>query len=216
MNTQAPRIILASASPRRRELLSTFGLPFDVLPSEVDESVDAATEAAGPAHVAEMLALRKARVVAASHPDALVIGSDTIVVLDGQLLGKPADTDAARTMLRSLRGRAHDVISGVAVVRGDHDLVAHTRTAVHMRGYTDEEIEAFIASGSPFDKAGGYAIQDEAFAPVERFEGCRCNVVGLPTGLLTMLLDAFNVRRAPPSVECPLCNPLDYPLEVGR
>ncbi|MQC17067.1 MAG: septum formation protein Maf [Chloroflexi bacterium] len=209
MNTQAPRIILASASPRRRELLSTLGLSFDVLRSDVDESVDAATLAAGPSHVAETLALRKARAVAAGYPDALVIGSDTIVTLDGRLLGKPDDVDTAFAMLRSLRGRAHEVTSGVAVVWGDRDLAAHERTTVHMREYTDAEIETFIASGSPFDKAGGYAIQDEAFAPVAHFEGCRCNVVGLPTGLLAMLLDAFHVRPSPPSVECPVCNPLD-------
>ncbi len=193
-------------------MLATLGLAFDVLPSDVDESVDAMTEAAGAGHVAETLALRKAQAVAAEHPDALVIGSDTIVVLDGESLGKPADADAARAMLRALRGRAHEVISGVVVVQGNRELVAHARTTVHMRGYTDQEIEAFVASGSPFDKAGGYAIQDEAFAPVACFEGCRCNVVGLSVGLLAMLLHAFHVTPSQPSVECPVCNPLD----VGR
>jgi septum formation protein len=108
-------------------------------------------------------------------------------------------------MLRLLRGRGHEVFSGVAAATGGRILSEHARTAVHMRPYTDEEVEAFIASGSPFDKAGGYAIQDEAFAPVERFEGCRCNVVGLPLATLRGLLASLGVRTARPAVECPIC-----------
>src|SRR5690606_23084398 len=99
--------------------------------------------------------------------------SDTVVALDGRMLGKPGDADEARSMLRALRGREHEVISGVAVVVDGREAVGHERTAVRMRDYGDEEIEAFIASGAPFDKAGGYAIQDEAFHPVAAFEGCR-------------------------------------------
>ena len=190
-----PRIVLASASPRRRELLAALGLEFDVVPSHVDETTS----------VAELLARRKAEAVTEVHPDALVIGSDTVVVLDGCILGKPGDAAEARAMLASLRGRSHEVVTGVAVtldgcVRSDHD-----RTSVHMRAYDDNEIEAFIASRSPFDKAGGYAIQDETFAPVAAFEGCRCNVVGLPLATLRALLAECGVETDAPSVECPVC-----------
>jgi septum formation protein len=197
------RIVLASASPRRRELLSALGLAFDILPSEVDET----TDETDPVRVAEGLALLKAQAVAALAPGALVIGSDTVVALDGVLLGKPADADEARAMLGSLRALSHRVISGVAVVLGEFTAVSHGITTVTMRAYADDEVEAFIASGSPFDKAGGYAIQDPAFAPVERFDGCRCNVVGLPLGELRRLLGIAGVETPVPAVECPVCAP---------
>jgi septum formation protein len=214
---QSPRIILASASPRRRELLTALGVTFEVAPSHVDEAVDAATEARGPAHTAEVLALRKAREVAAGQPGVVVVGSDTVVVLDGQMLAKPADAAEARAMLSALRGRPHEVITGVAVVLDGREAFDHGRTVVHMRAYGDAEIEAFIATGSPFDKAGGYAIQDEAFAPVERFEGCRCNVIGLPLGRLAALLATFGVETAPPAVDCPVCAPpAETPPETPR
>ncbi|MCK9495137.1 MAG: Maf family protein [Dehalococcoidia bacterium] len=200
----SPRIVLASASPRRRELLAALGVSFEVVPSEVDET----TEEREAVRVAESLARRKAEAVAAAQPDALVIGSDTVVALDGRLLAKPADAEKARGMLRNLRGRAHEVVTGVAVALDGRVLVDHGRTGVHMRAYSDAEIEAFIASGSPFDKAGGYAIQDEAFAPVARFEGCRCNVIGLPLGVLRGLLGQFEVETRAPDVDCPVCAPL--------
>jgi len=203
MPSQPPSIILASASPRRRELLATLGVTFEVVPSHVDES----TDEGDPAVVAKVLARRKAEAVAATHPGALVIGSDTVVVLDGRILGKPGDAAEAREMLTSLRGRSHEVVTGVAVSFGGRALNDHDRTVVHMRDYEDAAIEVFIASGSPFDKAGGYAIQDEAFAPVARFEGCRCNVVGLPLATLRGLLAQFGVRTTRPEVECPVCGP---------
>ena len=185
----APRqIVLASGSPRRRELLAALGVTFEVDPADVDE----ATEEQDPIRVAEMLALLKARTVAARRPDAVVIGSDTVVALDGRLLGKPADAEEARSMLRSLRTRAHEVVTGVAVIAdgpaGVIEHLAHSRTVVTMRDYADAEIEAFIATGSPFDKAGGYASQDPVFAPTASIEGCACGVVGLPVRTLRDLL----------------------------
>lgn len=204
MSPQPVSLILASASPRRRELLAALGVTFEVLPSEVDES----TDERDPARVTELLAARKAEAVArlaTMPPGAVVIGSDTVVVLDGHILGKPRDASEARGMLGLLRAREHEVFSGVAIATGGRVLSDHARTAVHMRSYSDEEVEAFIATGSPFDKAGGYAIQDEAFAPVERFEGCRCNVVGLPLATLRGLLASIGVRTARPTVECPVC-----------
>ncbi|MCK9486937.1 MAG: Maf family protein [Dehalococcoidia bacterium] len=203
----SPHIVLASASPRRRELLAALGLAFEVRPSEVDEGI----EDADPVRVAETLALRKARAVTEQAPDALVIGSDTVVALDGVLLGKPASAEEARVTLRTLRGRRHEVVTGVAVALGAREAVGHGRTAVLMRDYGDEEIEAFIASGGPFDKAGAYAIQDAAFAPVAAFEGCHCNVVGLPLGELRRLLATFGIETEAPSVDCPVCAPETEP-----
>ena len=159
-------------------------MPFEVDPADVDET----TAEQDPVRVAEDLALLKARTVAERHPDAVVIGSDTVVALDGRLLGKPADAEEARAMLTSLRGRAHEVVTGVAVIAGALELVAHSSTAATMRPYTDEEIEAFIATGSPFDKAGGYASQDPVFAPTASIEGCACGVVGLPLRVTRDLL----------------------------
>jgi len=199
------RIILASASPRRRELLATLGLTFEVAPSDVDE----ATAESDPVRVAEGLALRKARAIAAREPDAIVIGSDTVVALDGRLLGKPVDAAEARAMLTALRAATHEVITGVAVIHRDATAAAHSLTRVTMRPYTDTEIEAFIASGSPFDKAGGYAIQDPDFHPVESFEGCECNVIGLPVAELRRLLRAVGVETARPAVPCPVCRAED-------
>ena len=196
-----PTIVLASASPRRRELLAALGLPFEVLPSSVDET----TEMTDVVWIAEDLALRKARAVAAERPDAVVIGSDTVVALDGRPLGKPEDEAEAWAMLRALRARPHEVVTAVAVAHGGRFAVGHDLTDVWMRDYPDEAIAAFIASGSPFDKAGAYAIQDEAFAPVERFEGCRCNVIGLPLALLRRLLGESGISTPFPDVECPLC-----------
>jgi septum formation protein len=197
--TPSPRpIVLASGSPRRRELLAALGVTYEVDPADVDEE----TPEQDPVRVAEDLALLKARTVAARHPDALVIGSDTVVALDGRLLGKPADADEAREMLRSLRAGAHQVVTGVAVIAGGPsgriERVAHSSTAVTMRDYTDAEIEAFIATGSPFDKAGGYASQDPVFAPTAGMEGCACGVVGLPLWTLRALLRDAGCETPPP------------------
>ncbi len=192
----SPRLVLASASPRRRELLTALGVPFAVRAADVPEEL--------PPHVpvpslAEGLALAKARAVARDEPRTVVLAADTIVVLDGRPLGKPADAEEARQMLRALRGRAHEVVTGVAVVSPEHAArVDHARTLVYMRCYTDSEIEVYIASGDPFDKAGAYAIQHPEFRPVARIEGCYCNVVGLPLWTVRRLLAA-----AAPSLPVP-------------
>lgn len=182
-------------------MLAALDVAFEVVPSDVDES----TEERDPGAAAEALARRKAEAVAAEHQGALVIGSDTIVALDGRMLGKPGDAAEARAMLRALRGRPHEVVTGVAAILDGRAESSRAWTTVHMRPYPDEAIEAFIATGSPFDKAGGYAIQDAAFAPVERFEGCRCAVIGLPLGLLRTLLARFDIETRRPDVECPVC-----------
>lgn len=169
-------LILASQSPRRRELLERAGFRFLVRPAEVDESW---REGEDPEAHVRRLAREKARAVAASQQE-IVLGADTVVVLDGEILGKPADAADARRMLELLSGREHCVFTGVCLKRGDLELVEAERTLVRFARLEDEEIRAYVDSGEPMDKAGAYAIQGLASKFVERIEGCYFNVVGLP------------------------------------
>jgi septum formation protein len=186
-----PVVILASASSRRRELLGRICAEFRVVPSGIEEVLEGAPT---PAAVAA-LALAKARAVAGRVGEGIVLGADTVVVIDGDALGKPADRDAARAMLRRLRGRAHEVITGVAVVdaaSGRSEATA-VLTRVVMADVSDAELEAYVASGEPLDKAGGYAIQGGGAALVAGFAGSYSNVVGLPLRTTATLLSAFGV-----------------------
>ena len=201
------RLILASASPRRRELLACLGIPFEVTQPRIDEGASGR-----PERVARRLAVAKARAVAARRPEATVLAADTVVAYRGELLGKPRDAVEARGMLRHLRGRTHRVVTAVAVLapRRRRPLVAHALTRVTMRRYTDEEIEASIARGDPFDKAGAYAIQDPRLAPVESYSGCYCNVVGLPLWTTVELLrragvDITRIPEAAMPLQCGGC-----------
>lgn len=169
-------LVVASTSPRRRELLASLGLRFFVAPSDVDEA--ALARGRGPADAAVHLALAKAR--ACNRPEAIVLAADTMVVLDGRVLGKPAGAEEAAGMLASLRARVHRVLTGVAVVAPAGESTAVVDSDVRMRDYADAEIAAYVASGDAFDKAGGYGIQSESFRPVEAISGCWCNVMGLP------------------------------------
>lgn len=180
-------LVLASASPRRRELLGRLGLPFAVEVSGVDET-PLAGEA--PEALAVRLALAKARDVAARHTHGLVIGADTVVARDGRLFGKPTGPDDAVAMLRALRGGPHLVVTGLAVVRAA-DGAARTSAVpatVTMRPYSDEEIAAYVATGEPLDKAGAYGAQGEAARLIERVDGPFLTVVGLPLDELRPLL----------------------------
>ncbi len=172
-------IVLASASPRRREILSRLGLAFQVLPAAVDESVLPGEDTDLGAW---RLALAKAEATAALTGRGVIVAADTLVVDQGEALGKPAGPGAAIAMLQRLRGREHQVITGLAILDldGRRGYISTTRTRVWMRPYTDEEIAAYVAAGEPFDKAGAYAIQSPDFRPVARNEGCYLNVVGLP------------------------------------
>ncbi|MBM3946415.1 MAG: septum formation protein Maf [SAR202 cluster bacterium] len=208
-----PRLlILASASPRRRDLLQVLGVPFTVAPSSVDEShADDGDD--GPEAYVAGLALAKAMDVASGCPgDGLVIGADTTVALDGMRLGKPASPAEARGMLVALRGRTHEVFTGLAVMDGrtGRHSVTVERSRVAMRDYSDRELEAYVASGGPFDKAGGYAIQDSTFRPALRVEGCVFNVVGLPLCRLPRILDQFGLSSPASLVfgdgECRICS----------
>lgn len=186
-----PALVLASASPRRRQLLGLLGVPFAVSAVDLDETP---RPGEAPDALAARLARAKAHQAARAHPDRAVLAADTVVALGTELLGKPADAAEARAMLRLLRGRPHRVLTGLAVVR-DRRLVWEglTETAVWMRAYADEEVERYIASGRPFDKAGGYGIQDVDFRPVARITGCYPNVVGLPLCETARALEAAQV-----------------------
>jgi septum formation protein len=184
LGPQSSSLVLASASPRRRELLAALGVPFRVESADIDERIE---PGADPAAAAVRLAHEKAAAVRERLPAATILGADTIVVLDGHILGKPADAAEATAMLLALRGRSHTVITGVALLLGTIERFAAPASTVWMRDYTDAEIARSIAAGTPFDKAGAYAIQDTAFRPVQRLDGCYCNVMGLPL---------WTVRRA--------------------
>lgn len=179
-------IVLASASPRRRELLERAGLAFQVRVSPAEEIHDASIV---PETLCEMNAELKARAVAAEQPGAAVIGADTLVFIDGEPLGKPADLDEARSMLRRLSGRAHRVCTGVCVIfPGGRKRVFHATTEVVFRVLDDAAIERYLAVANPLDKAGAYGIQESGELIVERISGSYENVMGLP---VEMVLDAL-------------------------
>ena len=197
-------IVLASASPRRRELLMRLGRQFTVAPAHIDETPRSGET---PYECAVRLAMTKARVAAgaaakalggtggreAAAPEPLALGADTVVVLDGAALGKPVGPDEAINFLQRLRGREHEVATAVALAdpASGRVLVGLDRTRVWMRDYTEAEIRDYVASGDAADKAGAYAIQSPSFAPVARIEGSYWNVVGLPLDLTSRLLAAF-------------------------
>lgn len=190
--------ILASSSPRRAEMLRALGIPFSVLKPQIDEQ---RRDGESALDYVRRLSIEKAEAVAAQYSaqpglqTATILAADTVVILaadtlgiidDGDVLEKPADAVEARAMLERLRGRGHVVCTAVTLLRVAQDQAPWQytevrRTDVHMRDYSDAEIDAYIASGDPFDKAGGYAIQSESFHPVAQIVGCYSNVVGLPT-----------------------------------
>ena len=198
------KLVLASASPRRHALLAALGFDFDVVPSEVDEASFAGTR---PDTLVRRIARAKAEDVASRLPEATVLAADTIVVLRGEVLNKPRDTDKARDMLDRLRDHSHRVITAVCLKPAARRArIEHVTTHVLMRPYGPQEIAASIARGDPFDKAGAYAIQDPLFAPVASYEGCYCNVVGLPLWTaLRMLMQAGVVPVRDGSMP-PACN----------
>lgn len=184
------KIILASASPRRRELLATVGCDFEVIVSDADETLEAGTP---PSDAVEELARRKCAAVAALHPDRVVLAADTLVALDGDVLGKPADAADAAAMLHRLSGRENVVHTGVAVARGGRVLSAVETTRVKFRELSDGEIERYVASGEPLDKAGAYGIQAKGALLAEAIHGDYFNVVGLPLVLSARLLAEFDI-----------------------
>ncbi|MCH8815363.1 MAG: septum formation protein Maf [Chloroflexi bacterium] len=210
-------IVLASASPRRRDLFSKLGLPFEVRPVNITEDVP---DGVRPDVTVRKLARIKAESARLRDSQATIVAADTVVVLDGRILGKPGDPDEAREMLRALRDRWHKVITAVAFLpeRKSSPLIRHPVTAVRMRNYSDDEIDASITRGDPFDKAGAYGIQDPVLQPVASYEtepggvrGCYCNVVGLSLWVTMEMLrkvgvavDARVEQLLPQCADCPL------------
>ena len=186
-------IILASASPRRQELLASLGLSFEIKISDVDESMD---DQMSPVQQVEQLAERKARAVAAQLNQGLVIGADTLVVLNQSVLGKPADRQEAMEMIERLQGRSHEVFTGLAVmdVATGKTVVTHQVTAVRFKPMTAEEIERYVDTGESYDKAGAYAVQGKASIFIDSIRGCYFNIVGLPVAKLADVLKLFGVQ----------------------
>lgn len=195
-------IVLASSSPRRRVLFALLGLPFHAVDPQVDESP---LEGENPKRTALRLASAKAQEAALSHQLAIIVAADTLVILGERILGKPRDGDEAVAILKALREKKHRVISGVIVLdaatREKTEEVAETQ--VWMRDYSQEEIARYIGRGEPFDKAGGYAIQDQGFRPVARVKGCYANVMGLPLCHLYRALKRMGIK--PPVTPLEAC-----------
>ena len=181
-------LVLASASPRRRDLMEAAGFPFRVQPSDAEEI----TEAESPSLLTETNGLIKARPIAQINPDSIVIGADTLVFLDGKSLGKPADMDEAESMVTSLAGRTHEVITGVALIHAASNLETtfHVVSKVTFKPLSAEEIRTYLSIIEPLDKAGGYAAQEHGNKIIEGIEGPESNVIGLPIERLTEVLES--------------------------
>ncbi len=196
-NSPKQRLILASSSPRRQELIQSLGLPYIIRVSDADETVE---EKISPAELVEVLSLRKASTVLdmleASEKEGIIIGSDTVVVYQDEVLGKPVDEQDSFRMLKALQGSTHQVYSGVACVDAatGKQVVSHRVTHVKMKIMSDAQILRYIATGEPKDKAGSYAIQGIGATIVESIEGDYFTVVGLPLSLLSDLLVNFEIQ----------------------
>ena len=223
MRTQP--IILASSSPRRRELLAGLGVAFETRPPHVDEDP---LPGETPLDTQHRITREKARVVDAGWTSGhsspgIIIACDTTVLLEGDMLNKPADAADARRMLRAMRNREHEVQSCIVVRDAQGERVACDSTIVQMRDYEDAEMEAYIASGDPFDKAGSYAVQHAQFAPVAWMRGCPLNVIGLPLCRLRQLVPTLPdpapvcraIRAGLPAVMGCACDTDQQPARAG-
>jgi septum formation protein len=185
------RVILASSSPRRTELLSMIGIPHTVSPADIDESV---RPGEAPAAYAERLAREKAQVIAGRDSTSLVVAADTTVVIDGHVLGKPVDAEDAARMLHSLSGRTHTVLTAVAVARGGRLESAVESVVVTFRTLSDGEIAAYVATGEPMDKAGSYGIQGYGATIVTRIDGDYFAVMGLALTRMILLIERLGIH----------------------
>ena len=199
LNKTCPRIILASTSPRRIELLTEIGLTFKVCPANIDETID---NRHAPHWIAMDLAYQKARKVADSIRDdkAIILGGDTIVVYREHLLGKPKTQKEAVAMLTRLNGKTHQVITGMCLIQGKKILKGYESTAVSFRKVTREWILDYVASGEPMDKAGAYAIQEKGALLVKKIKGDYPNVIGLPLVKLSEMLSQFGIKILPTGI----------------
>jgi septum formation protein len=190
------RWVLASGSPRRQALMRLFGKPFEVHPAQIEEHLP--ERAARPAVLGKQLAQAKAEAVAPQYPDALLIAADTLVVIDGRILGKPADEHEAFEMLRLLSGRTHTVITALCLLLRRDGCTVRTvldaqRSRVTFRPLSDEWIRWYLATGEPFDKAGAYGIQEYGALLIDKVQGCYFNVVGLPLATLAQRLEELGL-----------------------
>jgi septum formation protein len=186
------KIILASASPRRKELLEKIGLKFEVEPSNHEEAIPSVVE---PHEFAQKISLKKAKVIASKHENAIVIAADTFIVFGNQIMGKPHTDTEARKMLEAINGQSHYVITGFSIVDTDSNMALSraVETKVSIKKLTPAEIDAYVKSKEPLDKAGAYAIQGLGAVIVERIEGDYYNVMGLPLNALTEALKEFGI-----------------------
>jgi septum formation protein len=185
-------LILASASPRRKELLELLRIPFEVIKSDIEEIVD---EKLHPGEVVQSLAQQKAASVARTKQDSFVIGSDTLVVYEGRMLGKPANEDEAMQMLQILSGKTHEVYTGVSIIQGDYVHSFYEKTSVTFFSLSDKEIEDYVSTGEPMDKAGSYGIQGFGALLVKKIDGDYYSVVGLPVARLKRELLKMGFKR---------------------
>ena len=193
------RLVLASVSPRRAAILERAGYRFMQAASGIDEQRALDGDSVG---VVVGIAESKATCVSARFPGRVVIAADTSVVVDGEMLGKPGCSEGARRMLLRLRGREHNVITGVCVVSAGLVRSGYQSTRVRFRGYALSELESYVSSGLPLDKAGAYGIQDRTFAPVSSYDGCYLNVVGLPLCVASRLLSGAGILPDAGSTRC--------------
>jgi septum formation protein len=187
------KIILASGSPRRKELLEKIGLKFEVESSNYEEDIYPGLQ---PHDVAQKISLKKAGIVASKHKNVVIIAADTFIVFDGQILGKPSTANESRKMLQKLNGKSHSVITGFSVIdtAKNKTLSRSVETIVFLKKLTQSEIDTYVKSKEPLDKAGGYAIQGLGAVIVDRIEGDYLNVVGLPLSALTEALKEFGIH----------------------
>ena len=187
------KIILASGSPRRKELLEKIGLKFEVESSNYEEDIYPGLQ---PHDIAQKISLKKAEIVASKHKNVVIIAADTFIVFDGQILGKPSTANESRKMLQKLNGKSHSVITGFSVIdtAKNKTLSRSVETIVFLKKLTPSEIDTYVKSKEPLDKAGGYAIQGLGAVIVDRIEGDYLNVVGLPLSALTEALKEFGIH----------------------
>ncbi|MBD5138951.1 MAG: septum formation protein Maf [Ruminococcus sp.] len=185
-------IILASASPRRKELMGYIVPRFEIIPADVDETLPKEIPAEKSA---EFLAVKKAEHISAQYPESIVIGSDTVVIVDGEILGKPADEADAYRMLKKLSGKVHTVITGVCIFKGEKKKSFSEATRVEFYPLSEEEIRGYIATGDPMDKAGAYGIQGEGCVLIKGIEGDFFTVMGLPAARLKRELAEFTSMK---------------------
>jgi septum formation protein len=186
-----PELILASGSPRRAEILTSVGWPFKKIVPSIDESE---LPGENPEEYVKRLAKEKAEAISIDHPSETILGADTTVVIDKQIIGKPKDKEDARRMISLLSGNWHEVLTGVAIVRNGSTSVGIQKTRVKFSDMTDREIKYLVECGDPLDKAGGYAVQAQAALFIEGIEGDYWNVVGLPINLVYSLVGKYRAQ----------------------